>query len=164
MESIIKAENILIAESITDLECEISSIKQKLKKSDPSTPFTDSLNKSFYGGQVGFMSKKDNAKKSRELDKTIDAAKVRIKLNKDLKEAENRLKKLNTGFYIIRKNGLMVESVKFMHDKIQSLNKALKTGQIKGEKCTGETLTLFREMRQELKRKINQRKKQHEKS
>jgi len=48
--NIINSENVLIKNSIEDINKKIESLKLRLEKIDSNTPFTDSLGENFHGG------------------------------------------------------------------------------------------------------------------
>jgi hypothetical protein len=158
---IINEEKALINELTQNLRTEILTIESELKSSKPNTPFTDSLSRSFYGGKVGFMNKKDNARKSRELNKTIEHSKKTRSLYAQILSLNKKLKKLETGRYIMRKNGLLVESYAYLMEKLNTIEEMLKTGKIKGVSIDDEQKASLKEMKKEIKAQINKRQKMY---
>jgi hypothetical protein len=72
-----------------------------------------------------------------------------------------KLKKLKTGRYIMRKNGLLVESYSFLIEKLNTIEEMLKTGKIKGVSIDNEQKASLKEMKKEIKSQINKRQKMY---
>ena len=101
--------------------------------------------------------KKDSNKKYKELEKYTDSLKEENKIKEEIKSLEFRLKKLNTGNYLLRKNGLLVDSYKCLIDKKEAFEVILKTGKLKDKILTNEEKGIIKDLRKENLAKINQR-------
>ncbi len=154
---LLKRENILIKETLEGLNTKISLLTAKLENVNKSTPFMDQLRDNFSSGMVGYMSKKDSNKKYRELEKYTDSLKEENKIKEEIKSLEFRLKKLNTGNYLLRKNGLLVDSYKCLIDKKEAFEVILKTGKLKDKILTNEEKGIIKDLRKENLVKINKR-------
>jgi len=159
--NIINSENVLIKNSIEDINKKIESLKLRLEKIDSNTPFTDSLGENFHGGRVGYMSKKDNARKEKEFEKFLDSCNDKKSINSEILSLEKKLKKLTTGNYLIRKNGLLVDSYNILSGKKAAYDMILKTNQLKGKSLNNEDLKIVKDLRRENLSALNKREKQY---
>lgn len=159
LQNIINSENKQIEELINDYNFNLNYLKTKKELINKKSNFTDSLNNSFYMGRVGFMSKKDNARKSKELDKFIESCKTETKIEQEINLIEKRIKSLSTGNYLIRKNGVRVETYKLLNEKLTALEIIKTTGIIKGKQVTQEEMQIVKTLINETKKAIKKREK-----
>jgi polyhydroxyalkanoate synthesis regulator phasin len=158
---ILEQEEAQIFESLEDLDFKIDCLKDKLLKINKASNFTDSLNDSFYMGRVGFMGKKANAKKERELNKFIDSCNSERKINAEISTLEKRISKLKTGYYLIRKNNLLVDSYKCLTEKREAFETILKSNLLKGKPLTEENKSIVKDLKRENLAKIRKTEKQY---
>ena len=158
---IINYENVLIKNSIEDIKYKIESLELRLQKIALNTPFNDSLINSFYGGHVGFMSIKASLKKQNELEKSIEIFKNKESIKAEISALNNKLSKLNTGNYLIRKNGLLVDSYKILIEKKEAFDKVKKTKVLKGSELSAEDFKICMELRKENLTAVNKREKSY---
>jgi hypothetical protein len=157
MENFINIESGIIKNSVKEIESKILILKSDLREADAKTPFTDELNKHFAGGRVGYMSGAGAKRKDRELLKTIEASKKKRELESEIKTLEKRAIKLKTGEFLIRKNGLIVKSLKNLYSRLNLLNKVIETGILQGEKLSPENLKKIKGLKTETSRTIKTR-------
>lgn len=156
---ILEHEKNLIKSTLEELEHKSILLTVKLNNLVDKTPFQEGLNAHFYGGRVGFMNAKDSAKKEREIEKEIDSYKDKKKIKEELELIEIKIKSLNTGNYLLRKNGLLVDSYKCLMEKKEAFDRIMKTNLLKGEPLSNEDKTIIKDLRKENLRNVNKREK-----
>lgn len=123
------------------------------------TPTSDNISKSFHLGTVGYNNKTTIKKKSRELENLISHSKNITHLESELKSIEAKIFGLKKG-KVLRKNGLFVESYKYLIESIPLIQEALKTKTLKGKSLNIEELENLKDMLSSYKKKTKEREKQ----
>lgn len=159
--NLMNSEKVLILNSIKEIRYKIERLELRIEKIVLNTPFNDSLSNSFYGGKVGFMSIKASLKKQNEIEKSIEIFKNKKSITTEISALNNKLKKLNTGNYLIRKNGLLVDSYKILIEKKDAFDKVKKTKVLKGSELSNEDFKICMELRKENLTALNKREKSY---
>lgn len=145
---------------VDDIESAIAKLQEKYDKINNTSYYSDQLAKSFPMGRVGFESKRLTKLRDADLDRTITNAVTSIEIKKQIGYLENRIKLYKLG-KVNEKGMPKTMSLTKLGLMIEAYEKALKSGELKGQKLTNEEIIILKELLATSKKQRKDKEKKH---